>query len=174
MTYGKIAQSIESLKLDKQVNLISQQVFKDILKKFPKYKPHLSFQKKLRKDQVKGGKVGCAPDGGIYFWKNKQIVFFEAKKQNDKGNAIERAYKNIFVAQQNNPEINYIIFACGSGAYEDGMIGEILSPIIDTFNKYIPRQCSCFMNVSGFTDKFIYDTMYNVIKESIKYEINNA
>ena len=62
----------------------------------PRYGGRLTAQVKLRSEQIPNGKGACQPDGLAWFWDGELIAVFEAKKQQNRGNAIERWYKNNF------------------------------------------------------------------------------
>ena len=66
--------------------------------------------------------IGFAPDGGYWMKDGKMIAAFEAKKQQNHGNAIERFYKNATIAKTANPDIIYVSFFTGQGAAEGGIL----------------------------------------------------
>jgi len=88
--------------------------------------PGLKVQSKLDQSQIPGGIGSCAPDGGVWFYKGVLIAAFESKKQNDKGNAIERWFKNNFIVRAINPIATYVTFASGSGVIAGNPIHRIL------------------------------------------------
>ena len=88
--------------------------------------PDLIVQSKLDQSQIPGGIGSCAPDGGVWFYKGELIACFESKKQNDKGNAIERWYKNNFIVRAINPTATYVTFASGTGVTAGNPIHRIL------------------------------------------------
>ena len=73
-----------------------------------------------------GGIGSCAPDGGVWFYNGELIACFESKKQGDKGNAIERWYKNNFIVRAINPSATYVTFASGAGVIAGNPIHRIL------------------------------------------------
>ena len=99
----------------------------------------------------------------------KAIAVFEGKKQQDRGNAIERWYKNNAICRLISPNVSYVTFACGEGAYDDGTIGNTLNVFhLLGFDKYNPGNNSCFMSVNGFDTEYISDIMIEVIEERIR------
>jgi hypothetical protein len=162
---GTVATDARARKLDEQCKHLKKDVYSVLKKKYPK----LKIQNKLTQDQIPGGKGGCAPDGGAWFYDGVLIAAFEGKKQQDKGNAIERWFKNNFIARKINPVVSYITFCTGEGAYEDGQIGKALNVAhLFGFNQYNPGENSAFLTTEyGFTKEFITDTMMKVIEERI-------
>jgi hypothetical protein len=88
--------------------------------------PELIVQSKLDQSQIPGGIGSCAPDGGVWFYKGELIACFESKKQGDKGNAIERWFKNNFIVRAINPMATYVTFASGAGVIAGNPIHRIL------------------------------------------------
>jgi hypothetical protein len=76
----------------------------------------------------KGITLGCVPDGGMWFDGDRTKVdrilkvVFEAKHQQDGGNAIERWGTNHDICKFINPEVVYVTFATGEGAREGGVL----------------------------------------------------
>ena len=93
---------------------------------------------------------------------------FEGKKQQDRGNAIERWYKNNFVCRTINPDVSYVTFCTGEGAYDNGQIGKALNIAhLDGFDQYNPGKNSAFMSIDCFDKEFLRSTMIEVICERI-------
>jgi len=88
--------------------------------------PGLKVQSKLDQSQIPGGIGSCAPDGGVWFYNGELIACFESKKQGDKGNAIERWFKNNFIVRAINPTATYVTFASGAGVIAGNPIHRIL------------------------------------------------
>jgi|TARA_B100000073_G_scaffold203466_1_gene168726 hypothetical protein len=88
--------------------------------------PMLSVEKKLQQCDIPGGIGSCAPDGGVWYYDGELIACFESKKQGDKGNAIERWFKNNFIVRAINPEATYVTFASGAGVIAGNPIHRIL------------------------------------------------
>jgi hypothetical protein len=118
------------------------------------------------------GKIGsCAPDGGLWFYKNELIAVFEAKKQQNAGNAIERWFKNNFIVKKINPKCSYITFAIGAGAAENGVIYKTLhiAHYEGGINVYKPEMNSMFCSPTGFELSSIYSIMKNVLDERLNH-----
>ena len=144
MTYGAVASTPESRKLDKTVKEAAALVAKEY-----KDNTNLSFAKAYKGTKTK---VGFTPDGGLFFLDGELILAVEAKKQNKEGNAIERWYKNHFIVRELNPTASYLTFGCGSGATETAVIGRTLSwAHPDGFNSYNHRKNSCYLSTDGYT-----------------------
>lgn len=161
---GTVATDARARKLDKQCKHLMQDVYSVLKKTYPK----LTVQKKLTKTQIPGEIGACAPDGGAWFYDGLLIAVFEGKKQQDRGNAIERWFKNNFICRKVNPEVSYVTFCTGEGAYADGQIGKALNIAhLFGFNQYHPGDNSTFLSVDCFTKEFINDIMIEVISERI-------
>lgn len=152
------ASNEDSLSIDSKVRMARDALFK-------KYKDkNVTMHKKIKTDKHK---TPCSPDGGMWYFNNKLICVFEAKNQQNKGNAIERWYKNYFVCKKENENVSYVTFCSGEGAYDDGTIGIALSAAHETYNEYIPEKASCFLSKDGYDDEFILSMMDSVINERI-------
>lgn len=111
----------------------------------------------------------CAPDGGAWYYERKLVAVFEAKKQQDAGNAIERWYKNMYRCRNLNPHVSYVTFCRGAGAYPQGQIGTLLHVAHQQgWNEYFPEKNSCWLSLSGFTFDWLYNTMREIIEERIQ------
>lgn len=162
---GQVATDEHAAKLDNQCKTLTTKVYETL---HTKYKDKIKFQKKLKKDQIPGGVGACAPDGSLWFWEGKLIAAFEAKKQQNRGNAIERWHKNHSMCRIINPELSYITFACGEGAIVGGVIHKAIAfQHLGGFDAYNPGKNSCWMKPSGFSDEEIETIMMQVIEERI-------
>lgn len=133
-----------------------------------KHGGRLVVRRKMPKDQIPNGRGACQPDGWLWYYNDILIATFEAKKQQDAGNAISRWYENMYICRKVSPHISYVTFAAGEGAYPDGAIGKSLSPALDYgFNKYVPGDNSCFMSVGGFSAAEVKAIMLLAINERI-------
>lgn len=110
----------------------------------------------------------CVPDGGAWFYRGVLVAVFEAKKQQNAGNAIERWYKNMYRCRDLNPEVSYVTFCRGEGARPMGVMGVALDVAQDGWNAYYPGGNSCWMEPSGFTKEFLKETMRLIIEECVK------
>jgi hypothetical protein len=152
----------ESLKIDRDLKLVRDQLTSSLKDKFPR----LSCQKKI--------KVGtypfltpCEPDGGLWFYDGILIAVFEAKKQQDLGNAIERWYKNNYVANYLNSKVSYVTFCRGEGAYPTGQIGKILDIAHPSWNQFNKYGNSCWLSCDGFSFESIRNIMEEILSELV-------
>ncbi len=167
---GTVATDELARTLDKNCKQQAEIVFK-VLASRPRYKGRLTVQRKLSATQIPNGRGACQPDGYLWFWDGKLICTFEAKKQQDRGNAIERWHKNHTICRLINPEVSYVTYAVGEGAYTDGTIGRALSPVhAGGFNVYVPGGNSTFFSKKGFTPSEIGESMIRIIEERISHE----
>lgn len=161
---GTVATDARARKLDEQCKHQKEDVYAELNKIYPE----LILQKKLRKDQIPGGKGACEPDGGAWFYNNVLIAVFEGKKQQDRGNAIERWFKNNYICRKINPDVSYVTFCTGEGAYDDGQIGKALSVAhLEGFNQYNAGDNSAYLNTDCFTKQQINTIMIETICERI-------
>ena len=164
---GTVATDARARKLDEQCKHQKDDVYA-VLKEIY---PQLTLQKKLTKGQIPGLKGACEPDGGAWFYRGVLIAVFEGKKQQDRGNAIERWFKNNYICRSIRPDMSYVTFCTGEGAYEkDGTIGKALNVAhLDGFNQYNPGANSAYLTTDdeGFTKQFINATMIEVVCERI-------
>ncbi len=162
---GTVATDPRARLLDEQCKHIKDSVLEQLQALYPQ----LTLQRKLTKDQIPGGKGACEPDGGAWFYNGVLIAVFEGKKQQDRGNAIERWFKNNFICRKINPDVSYVTFCTGEGAYEDGTIGKALNIAhLSGFNQYNPGDNSAYLTTNyGFTAEFIGEVMIEVITERI-------
>jgi hypothetical protein len=176
---GTVATDAKARKLDKQCKYLQKVVYEKLKTLYPE----LTKKRKLDKSEIPGGKGACEPDGALWFYKDTLIAAFEAKKQQDKGNVIERWFKNNYICRLISPEISYVTFCTGEGAYDlyDEESGELSYGTIvhalsvahlNGFDKYNAGQNSAFLNIDGFSDEFIEDVMIKTIIERID-NVNN-
>lgn len=112
----------------------------------------------------------CQPDGGAWYLDGVLIAAFEAKKQQDHGNAIERWYKNNYVCRTLNENMSYGTWARGEGAYPQGTIGKVLDISHDgEWNVYRAGKNSCWLSKSGFSKSEIKDQMRAILLERIDF-----
>lgn len=115
--------SDESITTEKLAQAATLVAFEELSKRYT----GLTYQKKLSQKQIPGMIGSCCPDGGIFLKDGIPVLAVEAKYQNNKGNAIERWYKNAFIMRAINPGVAYITFATGEGTIVGGTIWRILS-----------------------------------------------
>lgn len=161
---GTVATDARARKLDEQCKHQKEDVYAELKKIYSE----LTLQKKLRKDQIPGGKGACEPDGGAWFYNDVLIAVFEGKKQQDRGNAIERWFKNNYICRKINPDVSYVTFCTGEGAYDDGQIGKALSVAhLEGFDQYNAGDNSAYLNTDCFTKQQINTIMIETICERI-------
>ena len=105
--------------------------------------------------------VGCIPDGGMWFDGDrnkpdrKLLTVFEAKHQQDGGNAIERWCKNYMLSKGMNHDMTYHTIMSGQGAQPGG--------VLDKFAKSMKaaegQKCVFHQRPAGFSDEEIFDIM---------------
>jgi len=155
---GTTAISENSTKLDNLVKQASSIVFDKYKQKYS-----LVYQSCLRKDQIPYGIGALQPDGGIWFIDTIPIMISEAKYQGDRGNAIERWFKNVYIARLINPNITYLTFACGLGVLEHKPIYDTLYlPHKGMYNVVQPKQNTAFLKVDGF----LLEEVVNIIEDT--------
>lgn len=108
----------------------------------------------------RGIRSGCVPDGGMWFTgdrndsKRKLVAVFEAKHQQDGGNAQERWATNRAICQSINPRAVYVTFATGEGAQPGGVLhtygGDMTQVFPNTEWIYSP---------DGFSEEQIFEIM---------------
>lgn len=116
--------------------------------------------------------VGCMPDGGMWFdgdrskKDRKLLAVFEAKHQQDGGNAIERWCKNYMLSKGMNPEMTYHTVMTGEGAQPGG--------VLDKFAKSMQaaegKNCVFHQNPNGFSNEDIFDIMKKALNLDITFD----
>ena len=160
---GTVATDARARKLDNYCKELRESVFANFKSE------DLTVQKKLNQNQIPGGIGACEPDGGAWFYKGILIAVFEGKKQQNRGNAIERWFKNNFICRSINPQVSYVTFATGGGAKANGTIGKALNIAhLNGFNKYVPGGNSCFMNEDTIDKDEMNGIMHEVILERME------
>ena len=160
---GTVATDARARKLDNYCKELRESVFANFKSE------DLTVQKKLNQDQIPGGIGACEPDGGAWFYKGILIAVFEGKKQQNRGNAIERWFKNNFICRSINPQVSYVTFATGEGAKANGTIGKALNIAhLNGFDKYVPGGNSCFMNTDTIDKEEMNGIMHEVILERME------
>ena len=107
----------------------------------------------------------------------KQVLLALNGKEQGKGNAIERAYKNIDEFKLYCEDLNYfpyIIFACG----KDFESGSSILDRLDAMTRYEPRnvnyvadskqKVTAYVQEEYFTANEMFDKIYDVAKTSLK------
>jgi hypothetical protein len=174
---GTVATDAAARKLDGQCKKLKNSLYQELKQIYP----DLVVQKKLTKDQIPGGIGACEPDGGAWFYLGVLIAIFEGKKQGDRGNAIERWFKNNFICRLINQNVSYVTFCTGAGAYRiwDKILNKLTYGTIvhglnvahlDGFDKYNPGKNSAYLRSDGFETEEIYAIMKEVLIERIQNE----
>jgi len=134
-----------------------------------RYGEELTFKKKLDRGEIPGGVGACQPDGGLWYFRGKLIAVFEAKKQGNGGNAIERWFKNNFICRLIAPEVSYVTFGIGPGACENGVIPKCLAVAhLNGINQLFPKANSLFLSEEGFTTEAIQDIMMKTVVNAVE------
>ena len=147
---GTSATSKESAGLDNTVKEASKIAFEYYSKVYD-----IEYQTKLTKKQIPYGIGALSPDGGIWTYKNKPIMMIEAKHQGAIGNAIERWFKNMYIARVINPNITYLTFATGEGTKVGNPIHTIL---------YIPHDGEYNIVRAGKNTAFLQEEHFELDK----------
>lgn len=165
---GTSASTEQSKALDGDVKSVAKKIALTTTKVFYEFgnnnkgkKPHIVQKNRLPEFIEKGFEIGCEPDGGMWFSsdrsnKERKLLFvFEAKHQQDRGNAIERWCKNHDLCHALNPDVTYVTFATGLGAKEGGVLRRFGSSMKTAFGEGIIFHYS----ENGFSEEQIYDIM---------------
>lgn len=160
---GTIATDQVAREMDNQVKKQSNEVYETLKHRYPDLK---HFRKLDPETQVPGGQTPCEPDGGIFYYKGVIIVVSEAKKQQNKGNAIERWYKNNDIIRILSPKATFLTFCVGEGC--NNKIPQLLSVRhLNEYNTLHITDNSLFLNVDGFEDCYIQDCLTQAIESMI-------
>ena len=166
---GSEAGSVESKQLDGDVKNIAMAiaVFQE------KYCFELGHQKNkiLPECHKMNVTLGCVPDGGMWFDGSRNQprtvkAVFEAKHQQDGGNAIERWTKNYLICYRMNPEVKYITFMTGEGATPGGVLYEFGQ----TMRAINGDNCIFYYQPAGFTEEEIFNIMIGILGLDIPFE----
>jgi type II restriction enzyme len=132
--------------------------------------------------------ISEAKKQGTHFWESdgmtlkknltkKQRALALSGKEQGRGNAIERAYKNIDEFKLFCEDLNYfpyVLFACG----KDFESGSSILDRLDAMTRYEPRnvnyvadskqKVTAYVQEDYFTEYDMFDKIYNVAKTSLK------
>lgn len=154
---GQVATDAAAAKIDKDLKDIRDELVLEMVEH------GITMKKRLEKSTTI---TPCEPDGGAWFYEDKLIAVFEAKKQQDRGNAIERWYKNNYRCRMLNENLSYVTWARGEGAYPKGAIGQALDVGHDgEWDIYRPGKNSCWLSKDGFSKEEIKNKMIQIILE---------
>lgn len=168
---GTTATTEMSKFVEKQVKAANKEIFAELKNQYP----GLTYQAKLKPEQIPGGIGACQPDGGIWLLDGTPIFASEAKKQGKRGNAIERWYKNPFIIYRANPSVMYATFCTGEGTAEKGPIWNTLhiavegdyNTIREKAKSYGMDNLSVFLSVENFDYDFVKSTLMTMIQMAI-------
>ena len=183
---GTEAGSIESKQLDGDVKAVAE-----ALAQYLKIKNHnryfyefghqnytgANFSKKtifenaLPELAERGVTVGCVPDGGMWFDGPRSQprtleVVFEAKYQQDGGNAIERWSKNYLLCYRLSPEVKYVTFMTGPGATPNG----VLHKFGVSMSAMNGPNCIFYYAPTGFSKQGIFNIMISTLGLDITFD----
>ena len=160
---GMVATDAQALALDRA----GKNAVEIILNRLASQFPTLRHQRKLTQEQIPGGIGACEPDAGCWFDGDKLIAVGECKKQGERGNAIERWFKNHFIVRSINPQATYVTFASGEGVIAGNPIHKCLhvahSGEFGVINETAIGLNNLHCRVDGFTADEVADEMVAVI-----------
>lgn len=118
-----------------------------------------------------GVSIGCMPDGGMWFSADRdsprQLQFaFEAKYQQDGGNAIERWAKNYLLCYRLNPDVKYVTFMSGEGAAHGG----VLHRFGESMTQVNGPNCMFYYEPEGFSQEAIFNIMNSVLELDLTFD----
>jgi hypothetical protein len=126
--------------------------------------PELEFVSGLSDDDMPNGLGALFPSGGIWLWNALPILIVDSRYQGATGNAIERWYKNNYIARRINPNVSYLTFATGDGALDGGPIYRILHVAHNgEYNVYRPKDNTAFLGES-FTGRQVADVIQRLFE----------
>ena len=190
---GTEAGTVESKLLDGDVRLIAEAInqaqdeyfyergHRNLLNE--RYGEDVRSQAQLPELARLGINSGCVPDGGMWFdgdrrqETRKLKVVFEAKHQQNGGNAVERWATNRALCQVIDPAAVYVTFATGAGAVEGG----VLHTYGEDMKKAFPNT-KWYYSEAGFTQQELAEIMtqelglsltFDQIKPHIGFVVNN-
>jgi hypothetical protein len=116
-------------------------------------------------------RTGCMPDGGMWFdaprnqTRSLQVAF-EAKHQQDGGNAIERWCKNYLLCNRLWPDAKYVTFMTGEGA----RVGGVLHAFGETMSAVNGPNCIFYYSPAGFSQEDIFSVMNSVLDLGLTFD----
>lgn len=131
---GQVAWSQSSRKLHGSTETVTRAV----VARWQKIDPNINWKKKLSGEElIRYSRLdidpdsfklnGVAPDGGVILYECRErgtvpLFSIEAKEQQDRGNAIERWFKNYTALRIISPSMSYVTLCSGEGAHANGAI----------------------------------------------------
>jgi hypothetical protein len=160
---GSVASTAESIYLDTLLKERSQLVAKQ--------NNRFRFSTKVEFNDTEMGTISyILPDGGAFYIGDKLLAVFEAKKQGNRGNAIERWYKNNTWCRLLNPEVSYITF-CSGYVKEDGPLYRILYPVhngeLGSVGKFTKGKNSVYFKET-WTPEEVEGIMHDILNEIVE------
>jgi hypothetical protein len=164
---GTTASSPESLELDLGIKQVAEYISSS---KEVKLKYDVDFhnrgQNRILKELDNEWPYGCVPDGLMWFekvpttpedgyFKRKLKVVFEGKRQQMKGNAEERWFKNFITCRYINSDMQYVTFCSGEGVKKNGPLYNLEKATRRVF----PGNVHFYMKQDGFTQQEIFHIM---------------
>lgn len=128
---------------------------------FPNLTMVKMFGEEHKEKYLGGNLTGFSPDGGAWFDSNENLVAaFEGKKQNKRGNAYERWFKNAQVANLCNKDVTYVTLCTGTGAQK----GECLDKLRKLGKLFFTSKYKFFMKPEGMTYREVEDIMRSTLR----------
>jgi hypothetical protein len=164
---GTCAASPNSIRLDTDLRTASSLAYKRLSQTTPDIKVTYKIAP-LFEDAA-----GCAPDGGLWTYRDTPIVAFEAKHQGEGGNAIERWSKNYMVVKYLNAKASYVTFTTGAGTKPRGAISRFFNLMFGLagqapqYNVVNPCGISVYREENGFEMDYLVDVMVECVEKTI-------
>lgn len=125
----------------------------------------------LGKTVKRGKDCSVHPDGGFVFDGDEMIMATEAKKNSDKGNAIERWYHKVFVVRKFfNNQVSFVTFASGDVSEVSPIYTKLYPAHSDgdgSVNEFTPNKNSLFLR-----DEWTPEEVKEIVKESLIKALN--
>lgn len=178
---GTEAGSVESKKLDGDVKVIAEAIAQAQSVYYyesghkcmdeTKFTHKTVVESSLPEMKDRNIRLGCVPDGGMWFDADRSQprtlkVAFEAKHQQDGGNAIERWSKNFSLCHKLWPDCKYVTFMTGEGA----QVGGVLHDFGETYSSVFGPNCIFYYAPEGFSQEDICNIMTSVLGLDLTFE----
>lgn len=183
---GTEAGSAESKQLDGDVKVVAEALAHYLISKHETkyyyerghknlkeghFNPRVIAENSLPELKEMGITVGCRPDGGMWFDGPRSQprilrVAFEAKHQQDGGNAIERWCKNYLLCKGMNPDVKYVTFMSGPGAVPNGVLYKFGHSMVAANGD----NCIFYYEPNGFTQEGIFNIMISVLELDLTFD----
>lgn len=153
---GTVAWDNDSLTLDK----ILKESYNILSREKHSLKCYKMFTTEMKIKYLGDDCFGFAPDGGAWFRDDKLVAVFEAKKQNENGNAYERWWDNASTAKYINPEVAYVTFCSGRGTRKDHCLDKLKRKATIIMGKTF----TFHLSETGFTQRYVEKVMREVLE----------